>query len=379
MELRKGPISVFSLIFNALKTANLAFGSVLSLFILILLCFALIIGILIGANFLLGPRWLMILYIPASVLMGFLNITFTMAVIQILAAKMEKRGYSAWESFTASLLPSLYFIASSLIIAVVFFAILFCAKLAHSSWVSTICLVVLALAALPFMFTQSVLALRDEGPISALKYSWELGSKNYFRILLVLITMVLCFTLFFLAVGCAVKAFAPQLIFMLAQYINPFMFYFMTWQTFLLLVIIYAIGLYFYLFTQAVITGLFLNLDYTSRPTESRQIDMQAQTLQTKPAPGSNVMQEVSVTQASIKTDSMENTDQHLDQVYKAQEHLAQAIEQEEDRMPTILFDDDMARQLAAAEEQMRRQQEQSAKDKDDNEPKSVKMSDKPL
>lgn len=379
MELKNGPISVFSLIFNALKTANQAFGSVVSLLILIVLCAVLMAGILVGANFLLGPRWLMILYIPASILMAFLNITFTMAVIQILAAKMEKRGYSAWESFTGSLVPSLYFIASSILIGVVSFVIMFCANLAHSSWVSTICMLGLMLGLLPFMFTQSVLALRDEGPISALKYSWDLGSKNYLRILLVLITLVLCFAVFFLAVGCAIKAFAPQLMFMLAQYMGPFMFSFMTWKTFLILLVIYAIGLYVYLFMQAVITGLFLNLDYSSRATDMPPTDIQAEAIKARSTPGSNTMAEVAVTQASIKTDSMENTDQHLDQVYKAQEHLAQAIEQEEDRMPTILFDDDMARQLAATEEQMRRQQEQSVKDKDDNEPKSVKMSDKPL
>lgn len=377
MELKNGPISVFSLIFNALKVANQAFGSALALFLIILLIFGLTLGVMVGAHFLFGPRAVFILYIPVSVLMSFLNVVFLMAVVQIVAAKIEKHGYSAWESFTGSMLPAIYFILCILLINIVFSGIFYAAILSGSLLVIAVILVILAFASLPLVFTQSILALRDEGPISALKYSWDLGTKYYFRILFVLLTTGLLFVVCGLAAGCAVKAFAPQLLLFL-PYFHPSMLLLMGWKAVLVIIVAFALALYAYLFVQSVITGLFLNLDYSSRANDSRQSDVQIE-LNTKPTPGSNVMAEVAVTKESIKTDSMENTDKHLDQVYKAQEHLAHAIEQEEDRMPTILFDEDMARQLAATEEQMRRQQEQTAKDKDDNEPKSVKMSDKPL
>lgn len=377
MELKNGPISVFSLIFNALKVANQAFGSALALFLIVLLIFGLTLGVMVGADFLFGPRAVFILYIPVSVLMSFLNVVFLMAVVQIVAAKIEKHGYSAWESFTGSMLPAIYFILCVLLINIVFSGIVYAAILSGSLLVIAVILVVLAFASLPLVFTQSILALRDEGPISALKYSWDLGTKYYFRILFVLLTTGLLFVVCVLAAGCAVKAFAPQLLLFL-PYFQPSMLLLMGWKAVLVIIVAFALALYAYLFVQSVITGLFLNLDHSSRANDSRQSDVQIE-LNTKPTPGSNVMAEVAVTQESIKTDSMENTDKHLDQVYKAQEHLAHAIEQEEDRMPTILFDEDMARQLAATEEQMRRQQEQTAKDKDDNEPKSVKMSDKPL
>ena len=378
MELRNGPISVFHLIFNALKVANQAFGSALSLFFIILLCFALLISILIGCNFLMGPRVMMMLSIPVGILLAFLNLIFTTAIIQILAAKMEKVGCTAWDSFSGSIVPSCYFLVSSLILGVLSFLVILCGQIAHSSWVLVFCYALVFFVSLPFMFTQQVLALRNEGPISALRYSWQLGAPHYLRLLGTLLTLGILFLIILLAAGCAVKAFAPQILTMAQYGINPIFLLQSKLQVLIVLVVVYAIVFYVYLFVQGVITGLFLNLDYSSRSTGNRQADIQPQ-LQEAARQTETLGSDISVTQSSIRTDSTADTAQHLDQVYKAQEHLAQAIEQEEDRMPTILFDEEMAKQLAENEEKMRRSQEEAAKNKDDNEPKSVKMSDNSL
>ena len=97
--------------------------------------------------------------------------------------------------------------------------------------------------------------------------------------------------------------------------------------------------------------------------------------------PSDAVMPDVMIKQASIRTDADADPDtaRHLDQVYSAQEHLPQSLEQEEDRMPTILFDEEMAKQLAENEERMRLSKEQAAKRKEDDQQQSIKISDKPL
>lgn len=386
MELKNGPLSLFRLILGGFKTANQAFGSALALFIMVVLLSALMMGLAAASGFIFGPRTGLLLQIPVSALVSFFGVVFSTALIKILAAKMEKYGLSASESFSGSVIPSVYFIISSLILAVPAGAVFLGAALTRSAAVILITYAALALALLPFMFIQHAAALRHEGPVSALRYSWELGTSYYIHILLTLLALAGLAVCVVLGVFCALKAFAPQLAPFLSS-ANPQMALLMLMMKFSKIQIITGLVILSFLYgyallaMQAIITGLFLNLDYSKRAAQSRELDAlaaAAAAASAGPVPPP-VMPDVMVKQASIRTQSDDSTTRHLDQVYSAQEHLAHALEQEEDRMPTILFDESMAKQLAETEKQMKKHKEQAAKKQDDDGQQSIKMSDKSL
>ncbi len=384
MDIKNKPLSFFSLFFHSLKVANQVFGSVLALCLIILLISALIIAIVIGGAFLWGPKVLLPLMILASLLMSFLNMLFSTATIQIVAAKIEKRGFSAWEGLTGSIVPTFYIILSVLIITIPTQILLFAAKLSHSDIIVALCSIALIFAVLPFCFTMQAIALREEGPISALRYSWDLACKHYGRILLIFFGFTLFFIFIMLATVCVIKAFFPTLLLMLMSKLNASILMGYPGHAIIgALILFYALLLYLYLVIQVAWTGLFLNLDYLSRSSLNRELESAlAGDIPQTPQPAETpVMPEVMIKQASVRTDAEADPDtaRHLDQVYSAQEHLARALEQEEDRMPTILFDEDMAKQLAENEEKMRQHKEQAAQRKDEEDQQSIKISDKPL
>lgn len=385
MELKNGPISLFKLILGGFKTANQAFGSVLFLFILIILLSALMTGVVMGAGFLFGPKTALVLQIPLSLLLSFFGLVFTTAVIQILGAKIEKNGLSASGSFASSLLPSVYFIISTLILAVPAAVVLAAAAFTRSALVIGLVYAALYFVLLPFIFTQHAAALRHEGPISSLRYSWELGTAYYLHVLLTLLALVGLGVCAVLGVFCLFKALAPQMPgFASAQ---PQMVLLMLMMKFSKIQIITGLVAFSFLYGyalltfQAVITALFINLDYSKRAAQSRELDALAEANAAAPIPDAagGAMPDVMVKQAAVRTQSDDDTAKQLDQVYSAQEHLARALEQEEDRMPTILFDESMAKQLAETQEQFNKQKEHSAKRKEDDGRDSIKISDKSL
>ena len=390
MELKNGPVSTFKLFFYSLKAANQAFGTVLALAVMIVFFVALLAGICIGVSVLINsPFGLKAISLPLPIINAFLQIVFMLATIRILGARFEKAGISAYESFRDAVVPAVYFIISSLILSIIAAAVFFVLSLLNSSMLMAVGLVAVCLAMLPFCFTQQALILRAEGPISALRYSWELGVRHYVRILLTSILLILFFVFLILALFCILKAVLPdQYAFYLSAQGIPMLalvlpiLLMQVPKLYLLLggFVLFILWLYFVLFAQGVWTGLFLNLDYLDRSAESRELNARAEAAAAAVnTPASDVMLDVSVKQASVRTDADPDTARHLDQVYRAQEHLAHALEQEEDRMPTILFDEDMARQLAESEEKMRQSKEAADKRKDDEEPKSIRMSNKSL
>ncbi len=388
MELRNGPVSTFTLFWYSLKVANQAFGTVLALCLMMVLFVLLLVGIFFGISTLINsPLGLRAISLPLPIINGFLQFVFMLAIIRILGARFEKAGISAYESFRDAVVPSIYFIISSIILGIIVTAVSFGISLLNSPTLSVIGLVAMGLAMLPFCFIQQVLVLRSEGPISALRYSWELGTRHYLRIIFTSVCLLLLFVLVILAVFCALKAFLPQ---QYALYLTPhgisllfillpaLMMQLPTIYLVLIWLVLAMLMLYVFLFIQAIWTGLFLNLDYSERTSESRELNAHAEAA-AKAEKAASVMPDVTIKQASVHTDADSDTTRHLDQVYSAQEHLARALEQEEDRMPTILFDDDMAKQLAENEEKMRQSKEAAAQHKEDNEPKTIKISDKPL
>ncbi len=393
MELKNGPVSVLRLISGSLQAANQAFGSVIVAIILVLLFCGLLTAIIFLSYFI-SPVLPVILQIPLSLAFTFIGLLFPLAIIQILAAKLEKTGMSASEALTSSIVPAFYSIISSLILSVPAMVVLFAACLSKSALVITLVYAAIFFAYIPFMFLQPALVLRQQGPISAIKYAWEVGSAFYTRILLIFASIAAGILILCLGVFCVVKAAKPEwfdFLLNLSRVPNEMLPFYLgssfasVSKPLLIAGAVIAAALYVFVFlvAEAFLTALFLNLDYSLRIGDSREMDSieiptAAQPVQ-QPVPATAAPKQVSVEQEAIHTESLdENTVRHLQQVYNPQEHLDRAIDQDEDRMPTILFDEDMMKQLAENEKQMRERKER-AQQQDDDTPDSIKMSDKTL
>jgi len=376
MDIKNRQLSVFELLGLSFRAANQAFGSALAVFIMVGLFDVLCIAIIIVAILLFGPL-ATLLQIPAILLCSFLTLVAMVAVIQIIASKIEKTGITFWDAFTSSFLPAFYCLVSSFIVSIPTSLIFFGATLSNSIWVVNAVLLVVFFLFIPLFFLTPVLALRDEGPISALVYSWRLGMSHYIRVLWTLVVLTFLMAVFSLATVCALKAFFPDILIQQGPIPTPVLISLVKahWYYFLIGSLIWS---YLSLVIQAVVTSLFLNLDYQHRSTQNREADLKMDN-QAPVMPTVAITPEIQVKQAIVETATDEHTDIHLEQVYTASDHTPQIIEQEEDRMPTILFDEDMARQLAENERKMQEQQNKSDTDKDSEDTGPIKISKKPL
>lgn len=374
MELKKGPLSVLQLIWYGVKAANQAFGAVILLFILVFFI-NIFAGLVASLAVWLFHKYALLIQIPLILVSMLLGMMVPLALIKIIASKIEKTGITAWESLISSTVPALYLFVSSLVLMIPAGLILVGAVLSKSALVLFAVYVVMAFLMLPFMFVQHAIALRGEGPISALKYSWELSTSHYVRILFTIISIIVLFIIFLLGIVCVLKVFLPQF------FANPAMLQMQLLMLpkiyallgFMVFMLLYAFIL---LAFQAIFTVLFLNLDYCHRMVKTRENDTPRVKATANILDSLGLETEVGIKQASVQTDANEDTIQHLEQVYSPNDHLPQTLQQEEDRMPTILFDEDIAKQLAQHDEQ---KLQKSSDNPDDQEPPSIKMSNKSL
>ena len=126
---------------------------------------------------------------------------------------------------------------------------------------------------------------------------------------------------------------------------------------------------------------LFLNLDYTegkaadSQVLQTPQLQENGTSLSTRAAMASKTTQapNVQVLHASVKTHSTDDSlDKHLNEVFQPRPQ-EEGVITEEDRMPTIVFDEEMAAQLQKEREQWEKKDSPKS-DKDDGD-QPVKMS----
>ena len=271
MELKKGPLSFFQLIIGGLQTANRAFGSALALMGFVL-CICIMMSLVMFFGTWIFHRYALLLQIPFSLCFGLLGLSVPLALIQILASRAEKTGLGVWDSLTSSVLPAIYLIVSSLLLAIPSLLLLGGAFLSHSKWVVAIVYVVLFFLLLPFVFLQHVLALRGEDPISALRYSWQLVTAHYFHTLFCIFgTGLLAFfcllTLFFIIGMLTGGAWSNPAELQMQLLTMP--------KLYLLLgtVVFFAVYWFVFLTIQSIMTLLFLNLDYCHRQVKTREHD----------------------------------------------------------------------------------------------------------
>lgn len=336
---------------------------------------------------------------------------FAVVLLRIFGAKAEKTDESVSNSFSASVFPAVYMVVFNIFYGIcwVVFALLVAFFFRGSSFVddwtmqimthtatggtyASIVLTVLAVAAVPIyvgarlLYAPVAIAIREQGPIEALLYSFQLTSGT--RVLTSLGAMLIIMLLPMLFVGAVLYGgyvaiplyFADS--FNLAQ-LSPAWIGVFAGLGIMYLAILLAL--------PAFLVLVFLNQDYGhNRDSFTPQAELKLNSRETQvfgadnnilpPGVGNIVRPEdvahVEVLKSSVSANAEDGvTQQHLQQVYQPKpEDLVQYTE-EEDRMPTILFDDDMARQIEQERTMWENKQKQDKTQKGEDDAPSVKMS----
>lgn len=367
MELKKGPVSVVYLFVHSFGVAARSMGSIFILAILLVLATALI-GFLLFKLGLTSPAQLMAASLVVGLISTYLSAVFQAGILNIIEGKIEHNGRTIPESLYRSLVPGFFMIITGVLIAIVPYLIMFVLGLSGSLMrlspgsILTIALpayILILLALLPLVFVQPALALRQTNPISCIVYSYQLIRGNYLRTLFALICMV----------------FIPlAFLFFSAAAVSTYLIPFLTQHGLMDITAsitqfggagLVAAGLYLLLFCYVLLTmttaltALFLNLDYQ----KNRNIAIFADD-SPLPTPGGQPSfvaddiladEQVQVLQSSVKSVTNHNElEKQFNDVYASLEKTQTQQDtdtMEEDRMPTILFDEDMARQIAESQQ----------------------------
>ena len=358
------------------------------------------------------------------------GVIFFTVCCRLMANQALNNQQSLADIFSSSVLPALCQIAAGFLIAIPFvFAGIVSAILARISPLLSI-VILLALfvwVGVRLCYSFISMAVANKGPIEGLTHSWKMtAGKNYLDTLLMCVLLAasaLLMYAFFAAIGYGFFVMIPL---HFAESFN------LAHPSFIWILVACVLGIlaifgYFVLMAFPVLVFLNRNAvlfdarnmikDTTFVPlpalelpdihpnpehmqkTESTvhstpvltEADLQnaAQTAQpaTPPTPAPQPaaaqtpknkpeIEGLEVSKSSINTSEEEtnNLSEHLDQVYKPKpEDIVQYVD--EDRMPTILFDDEMAKQLQANQAQFAPKNKEDAQDKKDNGPETIKMS----
>lgn len=370
--------NIFKLLWGGLGLVNRA-GTTLVLYVIIFLLLNSLSGLLLHFN--IHPIFVQLLNICFS---SFLVILLW----RILAAKVDNFGESFSNSITSSVIPSLYLLVFNMVMGV-FSGILAFLVIPMCRYTGSIGLIfiglLIAFLVVRLCFVIPSIALREQGPIKAIIYSWEMtsGIKNFLRTFVAILVCSILPGLFFLAVLRTLYVVIPLHFadsFNLAE-LTP------TWYVVGGVCVLGLAAVSCWAFATFLL--FFLNCDYgenRSSYTPEPEIQINSQVTQVfgednnvlPPGVGKVVTEQdvhVSIKKASVKTTSDDNEfKEHLEQVYQPKpEDFVQYAE--EDRMPTILFDDEMAKQIEQNQQMWTKKEEPASKSDDKNNEQSIKMS----
>ena len=350
MEIRE-PQPLIKLFIASFNIVNHAFGRLVVYFILAGL------GCVLQAV-------LLALRIPPFV-GGLFNMIYSaflsVLLFKIIASQAETDLASLSDLMASSVLPAIYTLILFLLLGIVAGIVTFISAFI-SHLISPVFILAFALVALFFMtrllFAPMLIALREQAPIHALIHSWELTGGHFFR---VLVALLLSAVFPLLCVGGLIYGLYVGIPLYFADSFNIVHLTPGWWIAFALLAILLVV---IQLSMVSFLVLVFLNLDYT----QSEQPAAQAPTAYEKGtvmARASTVSQtvapDVKILKASVKTHpSDESLSQHLNEVYQPRPETA-VNQTEEDRMPTIVFDDEMAAQMARERAQWEQEKAKNA------------------
>jgi len=366
MDIRQ-PCNIFSLFIESFKLINRSCGA-----LIVFLLSAVISLVAIYAALWWLHASIYIVVIVSIVYPIFLNV----ACIRLIGSKAESDGTSLSDLFAASALPTVFMIILHLIYALValigmllFQRVIF--SVVHPSFPMFISLLVVGFILGIFLFIKLgfaplAIALRGQGPLRAIMYSWQV-TRGYFFHILAAIFLITVFSLLFLTV--TRYGLYKLLPFPLHSHFDIIQLSW-SWRLGLILLGIVTAGVHLSLFAYWIL--IFLNLDYNERNADEFRATVPAtgdeaeDTLLSPTGEGLDVVRgekieqqiPVQVLKASVVPQTNdESLAQHLTEVYQPQQEEV-ANPTEEDRLPTILFDDEFAKQM----EQRRAQWEQEKK-----------------
>ena len=371
--------NIFRLLWEGLRLVNRS-GSVLIVFM--------VVSVLLNA---VGPIALhfgvsnILIQLYGMVISSFLLVV----LFRLLAAKADNFGESFSNSLSAAVIPAVYMIVLNLFLGLISAAFFFVGGLVAYSLKTVGLILVLLVGLFVFVrlcFAGAAVALKDQGPIQAIIYSWQLTrhAGTFIRTFFMLLAMMLLPVLY-------IAAFLRTLYVVIPLYFA---------DSFNLLNLSpewYAValggGLLFLVvsfWSLATFVLFFLNCDYGENRgsyTPDAQADLFSQQTQVfgadnnvlpanlgKPVHMADVAG-VNVVKSSVKTGhDAAGVQEHLSQVYQPQQN--DVVEYaDEDRMPTILFDDDMAKQIEENRKLFEHKKKEEPKKDTGEDTQTIKMS----
>jgi len=370
----------------------------------------LLVALLLFAAEMAAVLWLGVPPLLVKLLNIFVGAYLGVVLLRIFGAKAEKTDESVSNSFSAAVFPSFYQIIFQILYGIFWGVFGFLCSLflrsnetvmtwimqlmthtAGAGTIASVALTVLALAAVPLfigarlLYAPVAIALRSQGPIEAITYSFQLtAGSRVFTALGTLIIMMLLPLAFVAAVLYAGYVTIPLYFadsFNLAN-LSP------AW-----IGVLAAVGLlyiFILLALPALLVLVFLNQDYGyNRDSFTPQAELKITSQETQvfgadnnilpPGAGNLVrpedVRQVQITKSSVRTEADHSMQEHLEQVYQPKPEDLVQYSEEEDRMPTILFDDDMARQIEQERTMWESKQTQDKLQKGEDDAPSVKMS----
>lgn len=389
--------------------ASLFFGA----FALLNRCGGALLGWLIVAGLIFVAEILLVWIGVPQLLIKLANIFVSaylgVALLRVLGAKAEQTDETVSNSFSAAVFPAFYQVIFNILYGAVWAAVMFAMfflfkdKLSELSMLlitqtataanyTSAAFMFLLSAVLPLyigarlLYAPAAIALREQGPIEAIMYSFQLTSGT--RIFTALGTLLVIFFLPFVYIGGVVYGGYTLIPLYFADSFHLASLSPVWWGVFA------ALGLGYLLIVLALpafLVLVFLNQDYGhNRDSFTPQAELKLTNRANQvfgennnilpPGVGNLVtphdVQGVQVTQASVRTSPDDSvTEQHLQQVYQPKPEDLVQYSEEEDRMPTILFDDEMARQIEQERTMWQAKQEQDKAKKGEDDAPSVKMS----
>ena len=392
--------SLFSLWLATFGLVNRSLGMLLKA---LLLLWGVPLAIMGGLAYLLATRApiiLLILGIIFGIYVFVLSLATPVILYRLINGEVENIKESLSEAVLNSLVPAFYTIVYSLGLGILNMMIS-----AAGAWMDS--KVIMGLLSLAFffcitlrvIFTPMAIAVRDMGPIQAVSHSWQLTSgAGYWR------ALGMCFwsaVIPFLSVLGLIGLMAAAYV-CIPLYFPSFDITHLTWHTYLILALLALVGVFLGLCMFVFPFLVFLNMDNVFHQHEWHEAESLAAANAAPPlkvakaathndypstfdynAPlpqaqaDDDGVEDLTVQRTAVQNDEKTDTlSEHLKQVYNPAH--ADVIEYtEEDRMPTIMFDDHMAQQL---EENRKMWNDKSAPkkdsaEKDDGMEGTIKMS----
>ncbi len=376
MDLREQQ-NIFTLFFNSFRLTNRAGGAIFALILLGILLYALIFAF----------AWLGLPLVIAKILVMPFSLFCGAVFMRQLGIKAQNDGESFSNSCTNAALPTVYLVIYSLIMGVVAGGLAILMVASRSVPLAVIGYILFLFLQFRTIFVPAAIVLREQGPISSIIYSWQLTGHRWGMTLAMCLLSFLAPILVVGAVGYALYVGIPLFFadsFHLAALTAPWL---VAGGVLLVLWFLFWVSLVgFYIL-------VFLNLDYgenrgsytptpevqlTDEPTQVFGADNNV----LPPGIGKPVTEQdlhnqvgLQVTRASLKSAEPETINQHLDKVYQPPKSEDIVQYADEDRMPTILFDDEMAKQIEANQQMWAQQTKHEKTDKPDDNQTSIKMS----